>query len=70
MEKHKFRVGDFVLFAGHFGQRRTPGEYEVMWLLPIESGQIQYRLRNKLERTERVAREEELSSRSGWARSE
>lgn len=68
MEKHKYSVGDFVLFAGSTGRRGMPGEYEILRLLPIESGQIQYRLRSKLERTERVAREDELSRRAEWAR--
>ena len=64
MQKHKYRIGELVSLTGQFGSRRPSGVYEVVRLLPIEGGQAQYRLRSKYETTERVAREEQISSRA------
>ena len=36
------------------------GEFEVVRLLPAEGGELQYRIKSPLERTERVVAEDQL----------
>ena len=64
METHKYGVGDRVSFSGRVRVGGATGEYEVIKLLPVESGQVMYRIKSTLERHERVVGEEHLVSRA------
>jgi hypothetical protein len=66
MATHKYKVGQLVNFAPSRSGMPTSGrQYEVIRLLPPESGELQYRVKCKGDTFERVARESELSRRSG-----
>ena len=65
MSHHKFRVGQLVDFAPARPGVPTSGrQYEVIRLLPADSGELQYRVKSKSEPFERIAKESELSRRS------
>ena len=61
MQNHKYRVGEKVNFAGRARVAAAYGEYEVVRLLPAESGQFLYRIKSALERNERVVAEDQLA---------
>jgi hypothetical protein len=62
---HKYKVGQLVNFAPSRSGMPTSGrQYEVVRLLPPESGELQYRVKCKGDTFERVARESELTRRS------
>jgi len=63
MQVHKYHVGDRVNFDARMQVGAAAGEYEVLRLLPIEAGQLQYRIKSALERSERVVQEHQLSPR-------
>lgn len=64
MTQHKFKVGQLVGFSPSRPGVPTSGrQYEVIRLLPAESGELQYRVKCKSETFERVAKESELSRR-------
>lgn len=64
MAQHKFKIGQLVDFAPSRPGVPTSGrQYEVLRLLPTETGEPQYRVKCKSETFERVARESELSRR-------
>lgn len=63
MSQHKYHVGEKVVFVGSLRLSAALGEYEVVKRLPVEQGQVQYRLKSALEKHERVAGEEQLASR-------
>jgi hypothetical protein len=64
MARHKFRIGQSVNFAPARPGTPTAGrQYEIVRLLPVESGQFLYRVKSKGETFERVAKESELSQR-------
>ena len=64
MTRHKFKVGQAVAFAPSKSGMPTSGRpYEIVRLLPIESGELLYRVKSKGETFERVAKESELSQR-------
>jgi hypothetical protein len=64
MTRHKFKVGQPVDFAPPRPGVPTAGrQYEIVRLLPIESGEFLYRVKSKGETFERVAKESELSRR-------
>jgi hypothetical protein len=66
MATHKYKVGQLVNFAPSRSGMPTSGrQYEVIRLLPPESGELQYRVKCKGDTFERVARESELSRRTG-----
>jgi hypothetical protein len=66
MARHKFKVGQLVDFAPTRPGVATSGrQYEVVRLLPADGGELQYRVKSKTEAFERVAKESELSRRSG-----
>jgi hypothetical protein len=66
MAMHKYKVGQLVNFAPSRSGMPTSGrQYEVIRLLPPESGELQYRVKCKGDTFERVARESELSRRTG-----
>ena len=65
MANHKYKVGQLVTFAPSRSGMPTSGrQYEVVRLLPPESGELQYRVKCKGDTFERVARESELTRRS------
>lgn len=65
MAHHKFKVGQLVDFApSRSGVPASGRQYEVIRLLPAESGEFQYRVKSKAETFERVAKESELSRRA------
>ena len=64
MTRHKFKVGHLMDFAPPRPGVPTAGrQYEIVRLLPIESGELLYRVKSKGEAFERVAKESELSRR-------
>jgi hypothetical protein len=63
MQVHKYRVGEKVNFDARMQVGAAAGEYEVLRLLPVEAGQLQYRIKSALERSERVVQEHQLSLR-------
>jgi hypothetical protein len=64
MTHHKFKVGQLVDFTpARLGVPTSGRPYEVLRLLPPESGQFQYRVKCKAETFERVAKESDLSRR-------
>lgn len=65
MAHHKFKVGQLVDFAPVRPGMPTSGrQYEIVRLLPAETGEFLYRVKSKGETFERVAKESELSRRS------
>jgi hypothetical protein len=65
MARHKYKVGQLVDFAPSRSGMPTSGrQYEVLRLLPVESGEFLYRVKSKAETFERVAKESELSRRA------
>jgi hypothetical protein len=62
MQNHKYRVGQRVNFVGPSYLRGASASYEVVRLLPPESGQCLYRVKNALELHERVFAEEQLAA--------
>jgi hypothetical protein len=64
MAHHKYKVGQLVDFSPPRSGMPTSGrQYEVVRLLPVEAGQLLYRIKSKAETFERMARESELSRR-------
>lgn len=64
MTRHRFKVGQLVDFAPPRSGVPTAGrQYEIIRLLPVESGELLYRVKSKGEAFERVAKERELSRR-------
>ncbi|HET6925313.1 MAG TPA: hypothetical protein VFI48_00465 [Hyphomicrobiaceae bacterium] len=64
MAHHKYKVGQLVDFSpSRSGMPPSGRQYEVVRLLPIEAGQLLYRIKSKAETFERMARESELSRR-------
>jgi hypothetical protein len=64
MTRHKFKVGQLMDFAPPRAGVPTAGrQYEIIRLLPIESGELLYRAKSKGEAFEQVAKENELSRR-------
>ena len=61
MQQHKYHIGEKVKFAGRARVPAAHGEYEVVRLLPVESGQFLYRIKSALERNERVVAEDQLA---------
>ena len=66
MPAHKFAVGQMVSFSpdrGQIGAADRGGSYEVVRLLPKAAGVLpyRYRVRCKLDRHERVVREDQLA---------
>ena len=59
--KHKYLVGEAVYFtASNVARPAASGAYEVIRLLPTDSDDCQYRIKNSAEAFERVANESQL----------
>lgn len=66
MSQHKFRVGQLVdCNPGRLGMLTSAKEYKVLRLLPVEGGDLLYRIKSIGEMFERVAKERELARREG-----
>lgn len=64
LARHKFKVGQLVDFVSPRSGVPTAGrQYEIVRLLPVENGNVLYRVKSKGESFERVAKESELSRR-------
>ena len=64
MTSHKFKVGQMVDFSAMRGGVPASGTgYKIIRQLPIESGQMLYRIKTVAESFERVAKEGELEHR-------
>jgi hypothetical protein len=64
MAHHRFKVGQTVDFSPARPAMPTPGQrYEIVRLLPVEGGELLYRVKSKGETFERIAKESELSQR-------
>ena len=67
MRNHKFKVGQSVSFtSGPFGRRGANEIYKITHLLPSESDDCQYRIKNADEPHERVVKESQLSHIASW----
>ena len=61
MLEHKFRVGQTVdFFPGRGIDHKSKGRYTIVRLLPMDSGTLQYRIKNNADGQERMGREGEL----------
>lgn len=60
MSAHRFRVGQFVELLPTTLRAAAPGAYEIVRLIPIESGGPQYCLKSCDERHERIVSEHDL----------
>jgi hypothetical protein len=65
MARHKFKVGQLVDFAPpRPGVPVSGRQYEVTRLLPVEGGELLYRVKSRAETFERIAKESELTRRA------
>jgi hypothetical protein len=65
MAHHKFKVGQLVDFsAARPGVPTSGHHYQIVQTLPIEGGELLYRVKSKSEAFERVAKESELTRRN------
>ena len=62
MKKHKYRLGQWVLFQP--GRQTRVGEYKIVHLLPQQGIEYLYRIKSVSEPYERVASEVDLSLRT------
>lgn len=58
--QHRFRVGEQVYLRRSTGLSAASGIYEVIRQMPSGGYGFQYRIKSRLERTERVADESDL----------
>ncbi len=64
MALHKYKIGQTVEFIASRSRVSTGGRrYEILRLLPVEAGEVLYRVKCKDEPFERIAKESELSRR-------
>lgn len=62
MRSHKFKIGQTVVFTPNMSHVSTArGSYEIVRLLPSETADCQYRVKNSRDGHERVVRESDLS---------
>ena len=62
MATHKFKVGETVeLYPGRLDPNAPRGLYRIERLLPVESGNVQYRVKYIADGHERVVTEDHLS---------
>lgn len=60
MSGHRFKVGQMVELLPTTLRSAAPGAYEIVRLIPIESGAPQYCLKSREEKHERVVTEDDL----------
>jgi hypothetical protein len=64
MALHRYKVGQMVDFTPSRSGVPTMGRrYEIVRLLPVEGGEVLYRVKSKEEAYERIAKESELTRR-------
>ena len=64
MLDHKFHVNQVVQFFPNRGvDYKAKGQYTIVRLLPMDGNTPQYRIKNKTDGNERMARENEIGSR-------
>jgi hypothetical protein len=62
MPPHKYKAGQDVYFSPPKGAVQVASQrYRILRLLPLESGEVRYRIKSTAEHFERVAKESELS---------
>jgi hypothetical protein len=62
MARHRYKVGQSVDFSpGRLSPPASSREYKILRLLPVEHGNLLYRIKSTAETFERVAKESELS---------
>jgi hypothetical protein len=61
MQTKRFEIGDRVTFGGRMSLGAASGVYEVVRVLPVEAGQVNYRIKSIEEPHERVVGEEHLT---------
>jgi hypothetical protein len=65
MARHRFKVGQTVNFKpGRMSVPPSGREYKILRLMPIEGGDLLYRIKSIAETFERVAKESELAALS------
>jgi hypothetical protein len=57
---HRFKIGQHVELVPTTLRSAAPGAYEIVRLIPIESGPPQYCLKSRAERHERIVSEHDL----------
>lgn len=57
---HRFKIGQIVELLPTTLRAAAPGAYEILRLIPIESGPPQYCLKSREERHERIVPEHDL----------
>ena len=60
MQTHKYGVGALVHFSGGTRFGAAAGAYEVVGLLPVQAGELLYKIKSTQERHERVVDEAHL----------
>lgn len=61
MPSHKYKAGQDVYYNPPKGGVLAAAKYKIQRTLPIENGELKYRIKSTGENFERVARESELS---------
>ena len=65
MAQAKFKIGQMVDFnPGRATIPASTREYTIIRLMPLESGERQYRIKTIAEQFERIAKESELTTRA------
>lgn len=60
MPSHKFKAGQIVSFDAPKGMLQGGATYKVERVMPIENGELKYRIKSPAESFERMAKECEL----------
>ena len=61
MSAHRFKLGQVVTYHPPKGSRSISSIYKILRLLPLEGGQLKYRIKSTTDNCERVATEGQLT---------
>lgn len=62
MATHRYKAGQDVYFSPPRGALQVASQrFKILRTLPVEGGEVQYRIKSAAENFERVAKESELS---------
>ena len=61
MASHKYEAGRIVQFVPNELRLSPLGQFEIVWVLPIEHGVAQYRIKSLKDGHQRVAMESDLT---------
>jgi hypothetical protein len=61
MTSHRYKAGQDVFYHPPKGALVGPSRYRILRLLPLENGEVKYRIKSAGESFERVAKESELT---------